>query len=124
MVTSISNDSAAAKQAARIVVAFYIPAMPPEQIERHGIDPDSLQPIFDAFNAGDVEKAVELTTTELTEKLSMSGSPRRVGAADQGRRDPEWLRPHDLRPDRPVPRRGLVEDARSRTSPTSRANSA
>ena len=41
MVTSISNDSAAAKQAARVVVAFYIPAMPREQIERHGIDPDA-----------------------------------------------------------------------------------
>ena len=39
MVTSISEDGEAAKQAARVVVAFYIPAMPAEQIERHGIDP-------------------------------------------------------------------------------------
>lgn len=75
MVTSIAENGEAAKQAARVVVAFYIPAMPREQIERHGIDPDSLQPIMDAFNVGDVEKAVELTTMELTEKLSMSGSP-------------------------------------------------
>ena len=75
MVASISEDSEAAKQAARVVVAFYIPAMPREQIERHGIDPDSLQPIMDAFNVGDVEKAIELTTLELTEKLSLSGSP-------------------------------------------------
>jgi 5,10-methylenetetrahydromethanopterin reductase len=50
MVASISLDADAARQAARVVVAFYIPAMPIEQIERHGIDPDSLQPIFDAFN--------------------------------------------------------------------------
>src|SRR5262245_35852610 len=75
MVTSISEDGEAAKQAARVCVAFYIPAMPREQIERHGIDPDALQPIFDAFGVGDVEKAVELTTMELTEKLSLSGSP-------------------------------------------------
>jgi 5,10-methylenetetrahydromethanopterin reductase len=75
MVTSISENGEAAKQAARVVVAFYIPAMPREQIERHGIDPESVQPIMDAFNVGDVEKAVELTTMELTEKLSMSGSP-------------------------------------------------
>lgn len=75
MVTSIAEDGEAAKQAARVVVAFYIPAMPREQIERHGIDPDSLQPIMDAFNLGDVEKAIELTTMELTEKLSMSGTP-------------------------------------------------
>lgn len=75
MVTSISEDGEAAKQAARVVVAFYIPAMPREQIERHGIDPESVQPIMDAFNVGDVEKAVGLTTMELTEKLSLSGSP-------------------------------------------------
>jgi 5,10-methylenetetrahydromethanopterin reductase len=75
MVTSISEDGQAAKEAARVVVAFYIPAMPSEQIERHGIDPDSLQPIMDAFNVGDVERAIELTTMELTEKLSLSGSP-------------------------------------------------
>jgi 5,10-methylenetetrahydromethanopterin reductase len=75
MVASISLDADAARQAARVVVAFYIPAMPIEQIERHGIDPDSLQPIFDAFNRGDVEKAIELTTPELTERLSLSGSP-------------------------------------------------
>ena len=75
MVASISLDADAARQAARVVVAFYIPAMPTEQIERHGIDPDSLQPIFDAFNRGDVEKAIELTTPELTERLSLSGSP-------------------------------------------------
>jgi 5,10-methylenetetrahydromethanopterin reductase len=75
MVTSIAEDGAAARAAARVVVAFYIPAMPREQIERHGIDPDSLQPIMDAFNVGDVERAIELTTLELTEKLSLSGSP-------------------------------------------------
>jgi len=75
MVTSIAEDSRAAKEAARVVVAFYIPAMPREQIERHGIDPESLQPIMDAFNIGDVGRAIELTTLELTEKLSLSGSP-------------------------------------------------
>jgi len=75
MVTSIAEDSRAAKEAARVVVAFYIPAMPREQIERHGIDPESLQPIMDAFNVGDVGRAIELTTLELTEKLSLSGSP-------------------------------------------------
>lgn len=75
MVTSISEDGEAAREAARVVVAFYIPAMPAEQIARHGIDPASLQPIMDAFNRGDVERAIELTTPELTERLSLSGTP-------------------------------------------------
>ena len=39
VVTVVAEDSAAAKQAARIIVAFYISSMPPEQLERHGITP-------------------------------------------------------------------------------------
>ena len=38
VVTVVSEDSAAAKQAARILVAFYISSMPEEQLARHGID--------------------------------------------------------------------------------------
>jgi len=71
----VSEDSVAAKQAARIITAFYIPSMPPELLERHGVDLEGIQPINDAFAAGDVAKAVELTTPELAEKLSMAGTP-------------------------------------------------
>jgi 5,10-methylenetetrahydromethanopterin reductase len=78
MVTSVSTDSHAAKDAARVVAAFYISAMPREQVERHGIDPDSLKPIVDAFTAGDVERGVELTTPELGEKLSCAGTPEEI----------------------------------------------
>ena len=38
MVTVVSDDSEAAKRAARILVAFYISSMPPEQLARHGIE--------------------------------------------------------------------------------------
>ena len=38
------------------------------------------QPIFDAFASGDVEKAIELTTPDLVEKLSFSGTPEDVVA--------------------------------------------
>jgi 5,10-methylenetetrahydromethanopterin reductase len=71
----VSEDSAAAKQAARIITAFYIPSMPPELLARHGVDLEGIQPINDAFAAGDVAKAVDLTTPELAEKLSMAGTP-------------------------------------------------
>src|SRR5919201_302103 len=71
----VSEDSAAAKRAARIITAFYIPSMPPELLERHGVDVSGIQPINDAFAAGDVAKAIELTTPELGEKLSMAGTP-------------------------------------------------
>jgi 5,10-methylenetetrahydromethanopterin reductase len=75
VVCVVGEDSTAARQAARILTAFYIPSMPPEQLARHGIDQAELQPIFDAFAAGDVPRALELTSPELGEKLSVAGTP-------------------------------------------------
>ncbi len=69
------EDSAAAKEVARIMVAFYLSAMPESQLARHGIEMSTLQPIFEAFGAGDVQKAVDLTSPELGESLSISGTP-------------------------------------------------
>ena len=85
IVSVVSDDSAAAKEAARILVAFYIPSMPPEQLARHGIDQAELQPIFDAFAAGDVAKAINMFSPELAEKLSVAGTPEEC--AEQIARD-------------------------------------
>jgi len=75
VIMTVGQDSKAAKEAARIMAAFYIPAMPQNQIERHGLDYAELQPITEAFGAGDVKKALELTTPEVAEKLSVAGTP-------------------------------------------------
>ena len=75
VVTVVAEDSAAAKQAARILVAFYISSMAPEQLERHGITTEEVQPVVDALGAGDVAKAIELFRPELSEKLSLAGTP-------------------------------------------------
>jgi 5,10-methylenetetrahydromethanopterin reductase len=75
VVSVVSEDGEAARRAARTLVAFYVPAMPPEQVERHGIDPAELQPMFDAFAAGDVAKAIDLFSPEMAEKLSVAGTP-------------------------------------------------
>jgi 5,10-methylenetetrahydromethanopterin reductase len=75
VVTVVSDDSEAAKRAARILVAFYISSMPPEQLARHGIDAAELQPVVDALGAGDIPKAVELFKPEYSEKLSLAGTP-------------------------------------------------
>jgi alkanesulfonate monooxygenase SsuD/methylene tetrahydromethanopterin reductase-like flavin-dependent oxidoreductase (luciferase family) len=72
---AVAPDSAEAKRAARIMVAFYISSMPREQIERHGIDPASLQPIVEALGRGEIEEALELTSPEVAEKLSIAGTP-------------------------------------------------
>ena len=75
LIWACGPDSKAAKEAARIMAAFYIPAMPKSQVERHGIEYESLQPITDAFASGDVNRALELTTPELGDALSVSGTP-------------------------------------------------
>jgi 5,10-methylenetetrahydromethanopterin reductase len=75
VVTVVSEDSAAAKRAARILVAFYISSMPSEQLARHGIDAAELQPVVEALGAGNVAKAVELFAPEYAEKLSIAGTP-------------------------------------------------
>jgi 5,10-methylenetetrahydromethanopterin reductase len=75
VIWSCGPDSKAAKEAARIMAAFYIPAMPKSQLERHGLSFDDMQPITDAFVAGDVPKALDLVTPELGDMLSVAGTP-------------------------------------------------
>jgi 5,10-methylenetetrahydromethanopterin reductase len=75
MFTAIAPDSRAAREAARSVVAFYVNALPREHLARHGIDLDQLQPIMAAVEAGEIERAIELTPVELADKLSLAGSP-------------------------------------------------
>jgi 5,10-methylenetetrahydromethanopterin reductase len=72
---TVGSDSAEAKKAAGSLVCFYISAMPREQIERHGIDPDSLAPILEAMGAGDIPKAVAITPPEVSDALSIAGTP-------------------------------------------------
>ena len=49
--------------------------MPHEQLERHGIDPADTKPIIEALGSGELDKAYELTTPEIAEKLSIAGTP-------------------------------------------------
>jgi 5,10-methylenetetrahydromethanopterin reductase len=79
-VACVAEDRDAARECVRVLVAFYIPAMPAEQVERHGLTREQTQPIFDAFAAGDVLRAIELTTPDLVERLSFSGTPEDVVA--------------------------------------------
>jgi 5,10-methylenetetrahydromethanopterin reductase len=75
LVMAVSEDSAAAKETARIMVAFYLASMPESQLRRHGITSADLAPIFDAFGAGDVQKALDLTSPQLGEMFSIAGTP-------------------------------------------------
>ena len=72
---AISEDSAAAKEAARIAAAFYLSSMSPDLVERHGIEYGEVKPIVEAFVRGEVERALDLTTAEVGERLSIAGTP-------------------------------------------------
>ena len=57
VVVAVGRDSAPAKAAARSMVGIYASSMPAEQLERNGVDPDSLKPIIDAIGGGDLAGA-------------------------------------------------------------------
>jgi 5,10-methylenetetrahydromethanopterin reductase len=77
-VFAVGPDSEKAKLASRTIGAFYVPAMAVEQLQRHGISQADVQPILDAFGAGDVQGAIDAMTAELAEELSVAGTPEEV----------------------------------------------
>jgi 5,10-methylenetetrahydromethanopterin reductase len=72
---AIAPDPEVARRAGRVLAAFYIPSMPPALLERHGIDPDEVKTISDAFADGDVRRALELTPDEVADRLMLAGTP-------------------------------------------------
>ncbi|MFA9431386.1 LLM class flavin-dependent oxidoreductase [Egicoccus sp. AB-alg2] len=72
---SVAEDGEVAKQAARIMVAFYISSMPESQLQRHGLSREGMQPILDALGQGEIDRAIELTSPEIAAKLSVAGTP-------------------------------------------------
>jgi 5,10-methylenetetrahydromethanopterin reductase len=72
---AIAPDRDVARRAGRIFAAFYIPSMPPALLERHGIDPEAVAPVTEAFAAGDVGRALEATPTEVADRILVAGTP-------------------------------------------------
>lgn len=70
-----SRDSDVAKEAAKMAVGRVASLLSARQLLKHGIQPDDVKGIRDALSKGDVSKAFDLTSVELVEKLSISGSP-------------------------------------------------
>ena len=73
--TSIGPDSEAAKNAAKIVVAFIAAGSPPPVIERHGL-PEGFNEQMGAFLAkGDFGGAIGAVTPEALDAFSVCGTP-------------------------------------------------
>jgi 5,10-methylenetetrahydromethanopterin reductase len=76
MLGAIAEDAEAAREAARVVAAFYVSSMPAELLSRNGVDPEEVAPAIAAFNAGDVQRALDLTPRRVTDALSVAGTPQ------------------------------------------------
>ena len=72
---AIAPDRDVARRAGRILAAFYIPSMPPALLVRHGIDPDEVAPINEAFATGDIERALALTPDDVADRIMVAGAP-------------------------------------------------
>ena len=72
---AIAPDPEVARRAARVLASFYIPSMPPSLLRRHGIEPEAVAGISEAFAAGDVRLALERTPQEISGRLALAGSP-------------------------------------------------
>ncbi|KZX11615.1 5,10-methylenetetrahydromethanopterin reductase [Methanobrevibacter oralis] len=73
--TSIGTDSEAAKNAARIVVAFIAAGSPPPVIARHGLPEGINEKIGDCLGKGDFGGAIGLVDDDLLDAFSVAGTP-------------------------------------------------
>ena len=74
MLGAIAEDADAAREAARVIAAFYLSSMPPEMLSRNDVEPEDVAPTIAAFNAGDVQRALALTPPAVGDALSVAGT--------------------------------------------------
>ena len=72
---AIAPDGDIARRAGRILAAFYIPSMPPALLERHGIEPETVAAVIEAFAAGDVQRALQATPAQVANQIMVAGTP-------------------------------------------------
>jgi 5,10-methylenetetrahydromethanopterin reductase len=72
---AIAPDREVARRAGRVMAAFYIPSMPPALLGRHGIEPEQVAPVSEAFARGDVQGALEATPDEIADRIMVAGTP-------------------------------------------------
>ncbi|RDZ45061.1 5,10-methylenetetrahydromethanopterin reductase [Haloferax sp. Atlit-10N] len=72
---SVSEDEAAAREAARPPVAFITAGAAPPVLDRHGIDADLAGDIGEKISAGAFSEAFGLVTPAMIDAFSMAGTP-------------------------------------------------
>ena len=49
--------------------------MPPALLARHGIEPEHVAPVNEAFAIGDVQRALRATPAEIADRIMVAGTP-------------------------------------------------
>lgn len=75
VVAAVSDDAAAAKEAAGGVALAWFPTYPPRMVARHGLSAEFTAPILAAMHDGDAAEAARRATPELGEALTIAGTP-------------------------------------------------
>ena len=78
LTAAVADDPEAARRAARLKAAFYLPSMPQALIERHGVSFSEIEPINAAFARGDVAEALRRTPDDLADRFCIAGTPEEV----------------------------------------------
>jgi len=79
LIGTIASNGDAARNVARKIGAFYLPALGDEAAVKHGIDPSRLVPIREAFQRGDIKGAIEMTPNDIADsQILPAGSPEEV----------------------------------------------
>ncbi|WP_323674522.1 5,10-methylenetetrahydromethanopterin reductase [Halorubellus sp. PRR65] len=75
---SIAEDETAARDAARIPVAFIVGGAPPPVLDRHGIDGERAASVGDAVSAGEFRDAGAAVTDAMLDAFCIAGTPADV----------------------------------------------
>ena len=75
---SIAQDETAAREAARPPVAFIAGGAAPPVLDRHDVDPSTVEPISEALEAGRFSEAFDAVTPELVDAFCIAGTPETV----------------------------------------------
>ena len=75
---SVDEDEAAARDAARIPVAFIAGGAAPPVLDRHGVDLEAAEAVGDAVSAGEFREAGGLVTDRMLDAFCIAGTPSTV----------------------------------------------
>ncbi|NLV08626.1 5,10-methylenetetrahydromethanopterin reductase [Halomicrobium mukohataei] len=75
---SVAEDGSAAREAARIPVAFIAAGSPPPVFERHGLDAERAREVGDAIAAGEFRAAGDAVSEAMIDAFCIAGTPETV----------------------------------------------